>query len=302
MIRRTANRSALAPRRPDPKVLLLVVALAGPARADGPGPGRPGPCHDLAFRRPVDLPVTVLTLGAALGTELAIDHLAPGNCRWCDGDAGPGDRLNRFDASARRRLRWDRPGRARTLSNAALIGTAAWSIGAFAAAGGRDEFRSDVGLMAEAAGVTGVVTQVTKLAMARQRPYAHFRSGATTGSGGSDPSAGDNLSFFSGHTAGAFAMAVAAGRIASLRGRPHRAWTWGVGLSLAALTGYFRVAGDEHYATDVLTGAVVGSVVGWIVPALHRSCPGDMPADEGWQLLPAGDSAAGAILRFDVRW
>ena len=38
------------------------------------------------------------------------------------------------------------------------------------------------------------------------------------------------------------------------------------GLSMAAFTGYLRIAADKHYLSDVLTGAIVGSAVGFVVP------------------------------------
>ncbi len=37
----------------------------------------------------------------------------------------------------------------------------------------------------------------------------------------------------------------------------------------AATTAFFRVVGDVHYTTDVLTGALVGSLIGYGVPLLH---------------------------------
>jgi membrane-associated phospholipid phosphatase len=38
---------------------------------------------------------------------------------------------------------------------------------------------------------------------------------------------------------------------------------------VAATTATFRVVGDMHYASDVITGAIVGSLVGYGVPLLH---------------------------------
>ena len=37
---------------------------------------------------------------------------------------------------------------------------------------------------------------------------------------------------------------------------------WISALGLASATGYLRMAADKHYFSDVLTGAVVGSLVG----------------------------------------
>ena len=80
-----------------------------------------------------------------------------------------------------------------------------------------------------------------------------------------------NLSFFSGHTSFAFSLAVASGTVASMRGYRAAPAVWGVGLGAAAVTGYLRIAADRHYATDVMTGALVGSALGFAVPyLLHR--------------------------------
>ena len=64
---------------------------------------------------------------------------------------------------------------------------------------------------------------------------------------------------------------MASGTVASLRGYRAAPWIWASGLTLAGVTGYLRIAGDKHYFTDVVTGAVVGSFVGFAVPYwLHR--------------------------------
>jgi membrane-associated phospholipid phosphatase len=42
-------------------------------------------------------------------------------------------------------------------------------------------------------------------------------------------------------------------------------------LTLAAATGYLRIAADRHYFTDVLAGAALGAGAGLTVPYLmHR--------------------------------
>ena len=37
---------------------------------------------------------------------------------------------------------------------------------------------------------------------------------------------------------------------------------WISALGLASATGYFRIAADKHYFSDVLVGAIVGSLIG----------------------------------------
>ena len=71
-------------------------------------------------------------------------------------------------------------------------------------------------------------------------------------------------SFPSGHTAAAVAFASAAGRIAPAAGIPLH--------SLAVLVGYSRVHTGVHYPSDVIAGALIGSVVADLTSAsLMRS-------------------------------
>ena len=68
-----------------------------------------------------------------------------------------------------------------------------------------------------------------------------------------------------------FALAVSSGTIATLRGYRWAPWVWGVGLTLATATAYLRIAGDRHYFTDVITGAVAGSAIGFAIPLLFHN-------------------------------
>ena len=61
------------------------------------------------------------------------------------------------------------------------------------------------------------------------------------------------------------------------------AWLYAAGFTGAALTGYFRMAGDEHWLTDVLASAAVGTGIGILVPWLHRKGP----AATTYRVLPA---------------
>jgi membrane-associated phospholipid phosphatase len=79
-------------------------------------------------------------------------------------------------------------------------------------------------------------------------------------------------SFFSGHTTVAF---TAAGLSCAHHAYLHLygdatadALACGGMLTLAATTGTFRVLGDRHYATDVLTGGLVGFGLGYAAPVL----------------------------------
>jgi len=82
-------------------------------------------------------------------------------------------------------------------------------------------------------------------------------------------------SFPSGHTATAFAGAVFTGEIYARLNPddPARHWVRGTTLLLAATTGWLRIRAGKHYPTDVIVGAIIGSLAGWGIPRLHEVDP-----------------------------
>ena len=120
---------------------------------------------------------------------------------------------------------------------------------------------------AEVLASTLFLTQVAKHVVQRQRPYTY----ALEDDGSAHVPFDASRSFFSGHTAAAFAGAVAMATTLSRRnvsaGVRTAAWTGG--LLLASGVGVGRVLAAKHFPTDVLTGAAVGAALGWFIPWLH---------------------------------
>lgn len=78
-------------------------------------------------------------------------------------------------------------------------------------------------------------------------------------------------SFFSGHATLAFTSAAVVclhHTELGLFGPAGDATACATGLALAATVGLLRIAADRHYASDVLVGAAVGLLSGWLVPWL----------------------------------
>ena len=46
---------------------------------------------------------------------------------------------------------------------------------------------------------------------------------------------------------------------------------WGASLLTASVIGYLRYESGSHFPTDILTGAIVGSAIGYLIPFIHRS-------------------------------
>ena len=129
----------------------------------------------------------------------------------------------------------------------------------------------DVGLQifaiqAQAFAITGFVTSLVKLS-GRERPCAEADD---TGSGGvscDDP----NRSYFSAHTSLAFAgagLTCVEHQHFDFFGRVGDPVACAATLALATTTGVFRAVANKHWMSDVITGAGVGLVAGWLMPWL----------------------------------
>jgi membrane-associated phospholipid phosphatase len=230
--------------------LVAVLCIARPAAGDDLAP---------------EAPRTAIVAGASLAlvgvAELARDRLVPPTCRWCDPPA--------LDRHARDAFLWSDPHAASVLSDVAVVALPVALAGADLAARGDARRAGEDALVAvESIALAEVGTEVVKFSVVRRRPGAV--------AAGARQSADDDLSFFSGHTSGAFAAAAAFGTVARLRG-DRAAWAvYAAGFTAAAGVGYLRVAADKHWLTDVAAGAAFGTAVGVAVPlVLHRrSAPG----------------------------
>jgi membrane-associated phospholipid phosphatase len=121
--------------------------------------------------------------------------------------------------------------------------------------------------------VTGALQGATNVLASRERP---FGPGCGKGEEPSDAIDCKNSfhyrSFFSGHSAFSFtgaALICVHHMENELLGAPWDALSCAGGYALAATTATFRVVADVHYASDILLGAAVGTLVGYGVPLLH---------------------------------
>ncbi len=116
-------------------------------------------------------------------------------------------------------------------------------VGAVAAAG-EHSFFFGAAVGGVAAGVASLLVQVVKVTVRRARPSMAFCLAKTL----------DKYSFPSGHSSAAFAVAAASLFLAPL--------LFPVILLVASVVAYSRVYLGVHYPSDVLTGAVLGTVLG----------------------------------------
>jgi membrane-associated phospholipid phosphatase len=138
-----------------------------------------------------------------------------------------------------------------------------------------------------ASGISALTTMTIKYAVGRARPNtnqgpAHFK-----------PFGGD-LSFPSGHTTQAFAVASV---VAAHYESP---WVQAGAYGLAGAVGWARIEKDAHYLSDVAAGALIGTVVGRAVVALNGRgrAPGSAGLDAITPYLSTDQAGLAVVLAF----
>ena len=98
--------------------------------------------------------------------------------------------------------------------------------------------------------LNGIITNLVKMTVQRQRPDSFYKTRAD---------ADDSFrSFFSGHTSTTFALGTSNAILLSEAYPEKSKLIWFTNLTLATATGYFRIAGDKHYFSDVFFGGISG--------------------------------------------
>lgn len=194
----------------------------------------------------------------------------------------PWVRTSTLDETVRDGLRLEREvgrQRIRDASDVFLSLTVAWPLlfDALAAALWYHEsprVARELALMAvETQFVSATIQSFANMISSRQRPYVQDCGTEVDPDDRDCTSRVRYRSFFSGHTSQAFAGAATTcmyhARVPLYGGGTTEAMPCIAMMTLAAATGLFRIMGDMHWITDVVTGAVMGTAVGLIVPALR---------------------------------
>src|SRR5690606_15106724 len=148
-------------------------------------------------------------------------------------------------------------------STTALLAAVAWDEGKI------KNFFVDAMIVVESTLTVVAIEEVVKAFTMRERPNVHVvvderehaEAAAVTGA---------NFSFPSGHTLAIMALTASAGTVAGMRRYRAAPVIWVTGTMLALAAGYLRIAGDQHYFTDTLAGAVMGAGVGTAMPLLFH--------------------------------
>ena len=201
-------------------------------------------------------PAVAQELAPAAVHELAPESPWPSTAGWLvAGSMVLGSFL--VDDEAREELYLERPGEARALERVGnrlgnpLVGS---SLIALSYAAGRATGNSGLAESSARAAAgflaTGIVTQSLKWAVGRPRPELGPDSDELR------PGSFDNdyQAWPSGHASVAFSLAT------SVAMESDRAWVGAVAYGLAGVTAWSRIAADRHWTSDVVAGAVIGTV------------------------------------------
>lgn len=123
-------------------------------------------------------------------------------------------------------------------------------------------------MLGEAALFTNGIKDWIKLSVQRERPYMYFDERDKDGLENND----FEYSFLSGHTANAF-MGATFTTYVFCNYFPDSKLKWPViatSYLLASGTGVLRMSSGNHFFTDVLAGAAMGSACGFLVPFVHH--------------------------------
>ena len=132
----------------------------------------------------------------------------------------------------------------------------------------RDDF-GKVGLfLAQSIIVNTALTDLAKSFAKRKRPFVYNAMVDLPPKLEKDARA----SFYSGHTSTVAAMYFLTAKIyADFHPESKfRPVVWTAAVLIPATQGFLRMNGGKHFLTDVLTGFVMGSVIGFLIPEIHK--------------------------------
>ncbi|MBT3631159.1 MAG: phosphatase PAP2 family protein [Candidatus Marinimicrobia bacterium] len=190
-------------------------------------------------------------MGLALGLELfGKSHFVPDIPRFSKPNSIDGYMRDKLWAGA------DKQDNARIWSDRLLYGVSMSSLvwGPVLAEDSNLSFLINARVFA----ANNIITNIVKITTARERPYHYYGTRVSEESR-------DFTSFYSGHSSVAFSQVVANAMILSRSYPNYKSTIWSTLMGAAALTAYLRVAGDMHYLSDILTGAIMGSIVAWSI-------------------------------------
>ncbi len=233
------------------------------ARAQSAAPAPPGPAYEPtppAFQLHAETDLPVLGVGLVAASARLVRFEKAFCAPLCDSND-----LNSLD---RNTAGWWNPGWS-TATDIGIYAIVGGSVTALVLDEGWLNALNDVVVVTESAVAGIAVSTVFTLAANRPRPFLYGEKAPLSDRN----SPNGAFSYSSSHATVSFAL-VTSTFFTLKRLHPHSPapyWALGVGGAMAAFVATGRVMAGMHFITDVVTGSVVGTSMGILVPALHGS-------------------------------
>jgi hypothetical protein len=121
------------------------------------------------------------------------------------------------------------------------------------------KFAEDMIIYGEILALQAGISQWSKVLAKRERPYMYNEDVSEQKKLEKD----GRFSFFSMHTSTAFSAATYGSYLYEKKGGDNPTLFWAANLTIASVTAGLRIASGEHFPTDVIVGALVGSSIGY---------------------------------------
>lgn len=156
----------------------------------------------------------------------------------------------------------------------------------------RGESKEIMVMYLEAFSINVFSTHLVKLLTKRARPFVYNQELNIDGK----RSKNARMSFYSGHASHTAALSFLTAKVYA-DFYPDSKWKpfmWTAALAIPIGTGYLRYKAGSHYPSDVAVGVITGSVLGYLIPQLHKV---NMDLPEGLGIETTNDG-----LTLSYRW
>ena len=216
--------------------------------------------YDLNYT--TDIPLALTGLALLSGAYYGDSRLEP--LKQSEIDSAKTSDINRFDRNATDN--WS--GTSDRLSDYSLYSLIAGPVLLTAYDEPRNDILTITVMYMEALAIETGLTGIVKTAVKRKRPYVYNSKVPLNEKLNTD----SKKSFYSGHTSTSFTSAVFLSTVYGdyFPASNSKWFVWTISLGMASFTGWLRYNAGMHFPTDILAGAAAGSLIGWLVPAIHR--------------------------------
>ena len=173
--------------------------------------------------------------------------------------------INSFDRSA------SRPYRGNLIGDALLYGLFLLPLTFLSHERMRQDWKILAVMGAEVLLIQSGLNAIVKGVTSRTRPYVYDPNAPLDKKTSKDA----RVSFYSGHTSTTAAISFFIAKVFSdyHSNKTMKYFIWTGAALYPAAVGYLRVDSGHHFLSDVITGYIMGALIGYLIPEMHRAAP-----------------------------